>query len=409
MITINERFLQMPRSYLFADVANRVSAFKQQIDKNDIISLGIGDVTRPICIAASDAMHKAVDDLSQSYTFRGYGPEQGYEFLREAIVEYDYATRGIELRADEVFISDGAKSDTGNISDILGLGNRVAVTDPVYPVYVDSNAMAGRAGSFVENKWDNLEYLPCTAENSFVPALPKRHVDMIYLCYPNNPTGTVLSKKQLKKWVDYALKHKALILFDAAYEAYITDPEIPHSIYEIEGAKKVAIEFRSYSKTAGFTGVRCSYTVIPDELIVTTSHGEEVQLNTLWLRRQCTKFNGASYVAQRAAEATYTELGRRQVCENIQYYLHNAAFLKKALEDIGLVVYGGENSPYLWTKTPHGMTSWEFFDVLLQQAHIVATPGVGFGPSGEGYVRFTAFGKSKSYQTVAERLMKITL
>lgn len=408
MIQINDNYLKLPGSYLFASVASKAEAFRKELDKDDIISLGIGDVTRPLCSAVIDAMHSAVDDLSRSETFRGYGPEQGYAFLRQAIADNDYAPRGVKISADEIFISDGAKSDTGNIGDILGAGCKVAVTDPVYPVYVDSNAMAGRAGDYEGSSWSNLVYLPCHEENGFVPQLPSEIIDVVYLCYPNNPMGTVLTRKQLEKWVNYALDNDILIMYDAAYEAFITDPDVPHSIYEIEGSKKVAIEFRSYSKTAGFTGVRCGFVVIPDELRI-KSKGRDVRLNALWKRRQSTKFNGASYISQKGAAAIYTEEGRRQVRETISYYKQNAAYLKHALEEMGLKVFGGENAPYLWVATPGGMPSWDFFDFLLRQAHIICTPGAGFGPSGEGFIRFTAFGSRETYIEAAGRLKKLNI
>lgn len=405
MIRINDNYLKLPGSYLFASIAARAAAFRKELEKDDVISLGIGDVTQPLCPVAVEAMHRAVDDLASRENFHGYGPEQGYEFLRKAIADGDYATRGVKVSPDEIFISDGAKSDTGNIVDILGYG-RVAVTDPVYPVYVDSNAMAGRAGDYTGSRWSGITYLPCLEENGFVPQFPSEKLDVVYLCFPNNPMGTVLAKDELAKWVEYALRNDVLILYDAAYEAFITNPAVPHSIYEIEGAKKVAIEFRSYSKTAGFTGVRCGFVVIPNELSVKVD-GSEVRLNSLWKRRQCTKFNGASYISQRGAAAIYTEEGRRQVKETIAYYLQNAAYLKKALEDMGFKVYGGADAPYLWVRTPGGMPSWDFFDLLLRQAHLICTPGAGFGPSGEGYVRFTAFGSRESYTEAAERLRKL--
>lgn len=405
MIRINDNYLKLPGSYLFASIAARAAEFRKELEKDDVISLGIGDVTQPLCPVAVEAMHRAVDDLASRENFHGYGPEQGYEFLRKAIADGDYATRGVKVSPDEIFISDGAKSDTGNIVDILGHG-RVAVTDPVYPVYVDSNAMAGRAGDYTGSRWSGITYLPCLEENGFVPQFPSEKVDVVYLCFPNNPMGTVLAKDELTKWVEYALRNDVLILYDAAYEAFITNPAVPHSIYEIEGAKKVAIEFRSYSKTAGFTGVRCGFVVIPNELSVKVD-GSEVRLNSLWKRRQCTKFNGASYISQRGAAAIYTEEGRRQVKETIAYYLQNAAYLKKALEDMNFKVYGGADAPYLWVRTPDGMPSWDFFDLLLRQAHLICTPGAGFGPSGEGYVRFTAFGSRESYTEAAERLRKL--
>ena len=395
MALVNEHFLKLPGSYLFSDIAKKVNTFKITHPKRDIIRLGIGDVTRPLPKACIEAMHKAVEEMTSAETFRGYGPEQGYDFLIEAIIKNDYAPRGIHLSPTEVFVNDGAKSDTGNIGDILRHDNSVGVTDPIYPVYIDSNVMCGRAGVLdtESGKWSNVTYMPCTAENHFIPAIPEKRIDIVYLCYPNNPTGTTLTKAELKKWVDYALANDTLILFDAAYEAYIREPDIPHSIYEIKGAKKCAIEFRSFSKTAGFTGVRCGYTVVPKELTAATLEGERIPLNRLWNRRQCTKFNGTSYITQRAAEAIYTPEGKEQIQETINYYMTNARIMKDGLESTGLKVYGGVNAPYLWVKTPNGTSSWRFFDQMLYEANVVGTPGVGFGPSGEGYIRLTAFGE----------------
>lgn len=405
MALVNEHFLKLSDNYLFADIAKKVNAFKVLHPHTRVISLGIGDVTLPLCGAVVAAMHKAVEDMAVGTSFRGYGPEQGYDFLREAILKNDYAARGIQLDKDEIFINDGAKSDTGNIGDIVRWDNSIGVTDPVYPVYVDSNVMCGRAGVFENGKWSNVNYLPCTAENRFIPALPDRRVDMIYLCYPNNPTGTVLRKEELKKWIDYALKNDTLILFDAAYEAYIQDDTIPHSIYEIKGAKKVAIEFRSYSKTAGFTGVRCGYTIVPKEVTAVTLDGKErISLNHLWNRRQCTKFNGTSYISQRAAEAIYSAEGKGQVREMVTYYMTNAMIMRQALTELGLEVFGGENAPYIWVKTPRNVGSWKFFEDLLYGAGVVCTPGVGFGPSGEGYIRFTAFGKREDCEEAMARV-----
>ena len=400
MAQINENYLKLPGSYLFSDIAKKVAAYQAEHPEKEVIKMGIGDVTRPLVPAVIEAMHKAVDEMGTAEGFRGYGPEQGYDFLREKIVENDYAGLGIE--PDEIFVSDGAKSDCGNIGDIFGPENKVAVCDPVYPVYVDTNAMAGRAGDFAGDKWSNLYYMPCTAENGFMPELPKEKVDMIYLCFPNNPTGETLTKEQLKSWVDYARENGSVILFDSAYEAFITEADVPHSIYEVEGAKEVAIEFRSFSKTAGFTGTRCAYTVVPKALKV---NGTE--LNALWNRRQCTKFNGVPYVIQRAAEAVYTEEGRAQIRENIDYYLGNARIIRDALEKAGLEVYGGVNSPYVWAKTPDGMKSWDFFDKLLTEAGVVTTPGSGFGPSGEGYIRFTAFSTKESTEKAMDRMTNI--
>mgnify|MGYP000654761609 FL=1 len=397
MSLINENFLKLQDSYLFSTIAKKVAKYTEENPDKQIIKLGIGDVTRPIVPACVEAMHKAVDEIGTAEGFKGYGPEQGYDFLRTAIVENDYKTRGVEIEKDEIFVSDGAKCDCGNIVDIFGKGNKVAITDPVYPVYLDTNIMSGR----------EVIYLPVTAENNFVPELPKEKVDMIYLCFPNNPTGTVLTKEELKKWIDYAKENNSVILYDAAYEAFITEENIPHSIYEVEGAKEVAIEFRSYSKTAGFTGVRCAYVVIPKELKGKTKDGEEVSYNKLWNRRTCTKFNGVSYIVQRAAEATYSEEGRKQIQENINYYLENARIIKQGLEKAGFTCYGGVNSPYVWLKVPDGMTSWEFFDELLEKANVVGTPGSGFGPHGEGYFRLTAFGTKENTQKAIERIMNL--
>ena len=394
MSLINENFLELQDSYLFSTIAKKVAKFTKENPDKKLIKLGIGDVTKPIVPAVLDAMHKAVDEIGTQEGFKGYGPEQGYEFLRNAIVENDYKSRGVEIEPDEVFVSDGAKCDCGNIVDIFGKDNKVAITDPVYPVYLDTNIMSGR----------EVIYLPVTAENNFVPELPKEKVDMIYLCFPNNPTGTILNKEKLKKWVDYAKENQSIILYDAAYEAFITEKEIPHSIYEVEGAKEVAIEFKSYSKTAGFTGVRCAYVVIPKALKGYTKKGEEVILNKLWNRRTCTKFNGVSYVVQRAAEATYSKEGKKQIKENINYYLENAKIIKQGLEEAGFTCYGGVNSPYIWLKVPEGITSWEFFDELLEKANVVGTPGSGFGPHGEGYFRLTAFNTKENTLEAIERI-----
>ncbi len=401
MALVNIHFLNLQNNYLFADIAKRVNAFKVTHPKADIVSLGIGDVTQPLCPAVVEAMHRAADEMATTAGFHGYGPEQGYDFLKEAILKNDFLTRGIHLDIDEVFINDGAKSDTGNFQEILHWDNFIGVTDPIYPVYIDSNVMIGRCGSFDNGRWSNVVYMPCTAENGFIPEIPKnRHMDVIYLCYPNNPTGTVVTKQELRKWVNYALKNDALIMFDAAYQAYIRDPEIPHSIYE----RKCAVEFRSYSKTAGFTGIRCGYTIVPKDLTLANFEGERISVNKLWNRRQCTKFNGASYISQKAAEATYTEEGKAQVQQTIDYYMHNAQKMLHVLRKLGYEVYGGENAPYIWMKTPQGVGSWQFFEQLLYGANVVCTPGVGFGPSGEGYVRFTAFG---SHETTEEALMRI--
>ena len=406
MALVNEHFLKLPNNYLFSDIAKKVNAFKVSHPKTDLIRLGIGDVTRPLPQASIEAMHKAVDELANKETFHGYGPEQGYDFLIDAVLRPDYAPRGVYLEPGEVFISDGAKSDTGNIGDILRHDNSIGVTDPIYPVYIDSNVMCGRAGILEDGRWSNVVYLPCLSENNFVPEIPDRRIDILYLCYPNNPTGTVISKAELKKWVNYALENDTLILYDAAYEAYIQDPDIPHSIYEIKGAKKVAIEFRSFSKTAGFTGVRCGYTVVPKELTAATLEGERIPLNRMWNRRQCTKFNGTSYITQRGAEAIYTPEGKKQVKAIIQYYMANARIMKEALESTGLKVFGGENAPYLWVKTPGEVNSWKFFEQMLYEANVVGTPGVGFGPSGEGYIRLTAFGERADCEEAMKRIRK---
>lgn len=383
---ICENYLKLSESYLFSEIARKVNDYKKKHPEADVISLGIGDVTQPLAPAVVGALHKAADEMAVAASFRGYGPERGYDFLREAIVENDFRRKGIDVEADEIFVSDGAKSDTGNFQELLSEKCVVAVTDPVYPVYVDSNLMAGRT----------IVKLPCTPENGFVPQLPSDHVDVIYLCYPNNPTGTTLTKAQLKAWVDYATQEEALILYDAAYEAYIQSEDVPHSIYEIPGASRCAVEFRSYSKTAGFTGIRCGYTVVPKTLTV--------PLNALWNRRQCTKFNGASYLSQRAAEAIYTSRGKVQIKETISRYMKNAHMMRASLTDLGFKVYGGIDAPYLWVKTPGNMTSWEFFDWMLRSAHIVCTPGVGFGDQGEGFVRLTAFGTHENTLKALRRI-----
>lgn len=407
MVQLNENYLKLPGSYLFSDIAKKVNALRESRPDAKIIRLGIGDVTRPLPRACIDAIHKATDEMATAEGFRGYGPEQGYAFLREAIVAHDFQPLVPDVSADEIFVSDGAKSDTGNIGDILGVGNKIAVTDPVYPVYVDTNVMAGRAGTLgADGRWNNLVYLPCVEENDFVPALPDVPVDVVYLCYPNNPTGTTLTRGQLKVWVDYALANGALILFDAAYEAFITEDDVPHSIYEIAGARECAIEFRSFSKTAGFTGTRCAYTVVPKTLKVKSAGGESIALHRLWNRRQTTKFNGVPYIVQRAAEAVFSPEGQVEVKANIAHYLGNAKTIREALLGIGLKVWGGVNSPYVWVKTPAGMTSWQFFDHLLHDLNVVGTPGSGFGPSGEGYFRLTGFGSAEQTREACERLKK---
>ena len=405
MALVNDHFLKLPSNYLFADIAKKVNAFKATHPNAHVISLGIGDVTQPLAPAVIEAIHKAADEMAVQATFRGYGPEQGYDFLREAILKNDFLPRGIHLDINEIFVNDGAKSDTGNIQELVRWDNSIGVTDPIYPVYIDSNVMIGRAGvKDEEGRWSNVLYMPCTAENGFVPQIPDRRVDVIYLCYPNNPTGTVISKSELRKWVNYALKNDTLIFYDAAYQAYIQDDDIPHSIYEIRGARKCAIEFHSYSKTAGFTGVRCGYTVVPKEVTAATLTGERIPLNPLWNRRQCTKFNGTSYISQRAAEATYTPEGKQQIRQTIDYYMQNAHRMLETLRGLGFACYGGENAPYIWVKTPGSSSSWSFFEEMLYGAHVVCTPGVGFGPAGEGYVRFTAFGSQDQTSEALQRI-----
>jgi LL-diaminopimelate aminotransferase len=408
MIKINENFLKLQAGYLFPEISRRVKAFKSTNQKAKIISLGIGDVTEPLPASIIKAMHKAVDEMGRRDTFHGYGPEQGYDFLIEAVLENDYRQRGVELEASEVFISDGTKCDIGNFQEILGTDNIVAIPDPVYPVYVDSNVMAGRTGSAdKKGQYAGIVYLPCTAENNFVPELPRESVDIIYLCFPNNPTGAVATKEQLSKWVNFAHENKAIILFDAAYEAFISDAEIPHSIYEIDGAKEVAAEFRSFSKSAGFTGIRCAYTIVPSQLKAYTSNAEAVEVNARWHRRHCTKFNGTSYISQAAAAAIYTKQGRQQTRKIIDIYMSNAALIRQSLIKLGYEVYGGVNAPYIWLKTPAGLSSWEFFDRLLQKAHIVGTPGSGFGPSGEGYFRLSAFGRPEDIKEAMRRFGRL--
>lgn len=404
MFRINENFQKLPGSYLFAEVARRVKAYQEKHSDCEIIRLGIGDVTKPLVPAVIEAMHAAVEEMGHEETFHGYGPDFGYDFLINAIREGDYAQRGVEVAFDEVFISDGAKCDVGNIQELFSPDAVIAVTDPVYPVYVDSNAMAGRAGDYVDGRWNRLVYLPCNAENGFVPPLPEMDVDVIYLCYPNNPTGTVLTKAQLKRFVDWAKAHGALIIYDAAYRAYVTNPDIPLSIYEVEGARNVAIECNSFSKTAGFTGTRCAYTVIPHEVCGIGQHGEKVALNDLWKRRMATKFNGVSYPVQRGAAAVYTPEGQAQIKAVIADYMENARIVRDSLTAKGFTVFGGTDAPYIWLKTPDGMDSWTFFDKLLDECHIVGTPGAGFGPSGEGYFRLTAFNTREKTMQAMERV-----
>ncbi len=399
---INDNFLKIEGSYLFATVAKKQQEYQKANPDKEVIRLSIGDVTRPLAPAVIDAMHKAVDEMAHEETFQGYPPAYGYDFLLNAIQKNDYADIGVDITTDEIFVSDGAKSDCGNIGDIFSVDNKVAICDPVYPVYLDANIMDGRSGDKGENGlFENIVYMPCTAENGFMPELPKEKVDVIYLCFPNNPIGVTASKEQLKVWVDYALENDALILFDSAYKAFITDGS-PESIYEVEGAKKCAIEFRSFSKTAGFTGVRCGYTVVPKELVF-----NGVELNSLWARRQATKFNGVGYVTQRAAEAIYSEEGKKQTKEVIEYYQRNSKVIFDGLTEAGFTCYGAKNSPYVWLAVPEGMTSWEFFDELLEKCQVVGTPGSGFGPSGEGYLRLTGFGTYEKTLEAVDRVKKV--
>ncbi len=404
MLKINDNYLKLPGSYLFSTIAKKVQAFTEANPDKKIIRLGIGDVTQPLSPAIITALHGAVDDMSKAETFHGYAPDLGYAFLREAIAANDYAARGCDIAADEIFISDGAKSDSGNIGDIFSVDNKIAVCDPVYPVYVDTNAMAGRTGDYVadQQKWSNVIYMPCTSETNFAPELPKETPDIIYLCFPNNPTGSTITKSELQKWVDYANENGAVIIYDAAYEAYISEENVPHSIYECDGAQTCAIELRSFSKNAGFTGVRLGFTVIPKAL-----KREGTTLHSLWARRHGTKFNGAPYIVQRAGEAVYSEEGKEQTKQLIAYYMNNAKVILEGLKAAGYTVSGGVNAPYIWLKTPDKMTSWEFFDNLLEKANVVGTPGSGFGPSGEGYFRLTAFGSYENTIAAVERIKKM--
>ncbi len=397
MVKANLNFSKLPQRYLFLDIAKRVAAYSEKHPDADIIRMGIGDVTRPLVPAVIEAMHKAVDDCASKETFHGYGPERGYQWLREAIVKGDYLPFGVQMNPDDIFINDGAKSDTGNIGDILAPGTVVGITDPVYPVYVDTNLMRGNI----------IKYITCSADNGFTGDIPEEKLDVIYLCYPNNPTGAVITRAKLKQWVDYALESGALIMYDSAYEAFIRDHEIPHSIYEIDGARNCAIEFRSFSKTAGFTGIRCGYTVIPQELMVKDESGKMVSLNALWERRQSCKFNGASYISQRGALAVYSDQGRAQTRATIDYYLETARIIRESMQEIGLNPQGGENAPYIWAQTPDGMDSWEFFDILLEKAQVVVTPGSGFGPAGQGYFRITSFADRQRTIEAMERIKKV--
>ncbi|ANV84086.1 LL-diaminopimelate aminotransferase [Picosynechococcus sp. PCC 7003] len=406
MVRINENYLKLKAGYLFPEIARRVNGFLAENPNAPIIKLGIGDVTEPLPAACREAMAKAIDDMGDRANFKGYGPEQGYAWLREKIAAHDFQARGCDIDASEIFVSDGAKCDTGNILDIFGKDNTIAVTDPVYPVYVDTNVMAGHTGEADESgKYGGLTYIPITADNDFVAQIPTEKVDLIYLCFPNNPTGATATKEQLQAWVDYAKANGSIIFFDAAYEAFITDESLPHSIYELEGAKDCAIEFRSFSKNAGFTGTRCAFTVVPKNLTVTTSNGQAVQLWSLWNRRQSTKFNGVSYIVQRGAEAVYSEAGQAQIKALIDFYLENAAIIRRELQAVGFDVYGGVNAPYVWVKTPAGLSSWDFFDKLLINCNVVGTPGSGFGAAGEGYFRISAF---NSRENVLEAMKRIT-
>lgn len=407
MIQVNPNFLKLEANYLFADIERKVAEYKSAHPEKHVISLGVGDVTRPLVPAVIEALLRAVSDMGDAERFHGYGPYGGYSFLRDLIMEYDYRARGIEIEADEIFVSDGAKSDVGNFQELFSRDSIVAVQDPVYPVYVDSNVLAGRGGEKVDGQWSRIVYLPCDSANSFEPALPNRHADMIYLCSPNNPTGTALTRKALQGWVDYARAEGSLILYDSAYEAFIRDADVPHSIYEIEGAKEVAVEFRSFSKTAGFTGLRCAYVVVPKAIRISDGKKGTIELNHCWYRRQCTKYNGCPYIVQRAASAVYSEQGRREVMEVIAGYQKNADLLSKSLSEFGLKVYGGVNAPYIWVKTPGDTGSWAFFDRLLKEAALVCTPGAGFGKSGEGYVRLTAFGDPANTLEAIERIRKL--
>lgn len=405
MARINENYLKLQAGYLFPEIGRRVREFQQANPGADVIKMGIGDVTLPLTPSVIKAFHEGVDEMSKTETFKGYGPEQGYGFLREAIAKSEYQSRGADIDADEIFISDGSKCDTGNILEIFGSENIIAVQDPVYPVYVDTSVMGGRTGKYLQSGYyEGIVYLPCTAGNGFIPEIPDKKVDVVFLCYPNNPTGTTATKEELKKWVDYAIRNKSVILFDAAYEAYISDPSIPHSIYEIDGAREVAIEFRSLSKTAGFTGTRCAYTVIPKTLMASTATGEQKPLYPLWFRRHTTKFNGVSYPVQKAAAAIYTPEGKKEVKETVNYYMNNARILRENLAKLGFTVYGGINAPYVWVNSGRGIKSWDLFDKLLNEANVVGTPGSGFGPSGEGYFRFSSFAQHENVVKAMDRL-----
>ena len=405
MARINDSYLKLQAGYLFPEIGRRVKEFTDATTDAQVIRLGIGDVTLPLAPAVLKAFHEGVDDMAQGESFHGYGPEQGYDWLSQIIIDKAYKPLGVDLKTSEVFISDGSKCDCANILDIFDLGNKVAICDPVYPVYNDTNVMVGRTGQADDKGYyEGIHYMPCTGANNFTPSIPNEKVDVIYLCYPNNPTGAVATKEDLKKWVDYALANDAVILFDAAYEAFITEAEIPHSIYEVEGARECAIEFRSFSKTAGFTGVRCGLVVVPEELMGTTADGSKYSFNKLWNRRQTTKFNGVSYPVQKAAAAVYSEEGWAQIRETIDYYMENARIIREGLTAAGITCFGGVNAPYIWLETPDGMTSWDFFDKLLNECHVVGTPGSGFGPSGEGYFRLSAFGDRANVETAVQRI-----
>ncbi len=407
MALINENYLKLQAGYLFPEIGRRVNEFVKANPDKKVIKMGIGDVTQPLVPSVVKAFHEGVEEMASSHSFKGYGPEQGYAFLREAIAENSYQKRGIDISADEIFISDGSKCDTGNIQEIFGHENKIGICDPVYPVYADTTVMAGKTGSYNSGHYEGIIYMPCTKENGFIPELPSETPDLIFLCYPNNPTGTVASKEELKKWVDFAIKNNSIILYDSAYEAFITDDAIPRSIYEIEGAKKVAIEFRSFSKTAGFTGTRCAFTVIPEDLQAFDKNGNSYKVKTFWNRRQSTKFNGVSYPVQKAAAAIFTEEGKKEVAEVIAFYLENARIMKASLAEAGYEVYGGTNAPYIWVKTKNGMSSWEFFDKVLNEANVVGTPGSGFGPAGEGYFRFSAFNDRENVLEAMERIKNL--
>jgi LL-diaminopimelate aminotransferase len=408
MALINENYLKLQAGYLFPEIGRRVREFAAANPDKKIIRMGIGDVTRPLVPSVVKAFHEGVEEMGSAATFKGYGPEQGYEFLREAIAKNDYQARGIDISADDIFVSDGSKCDTGNIQEIFGHDNKIAICDPVYPVYADTTVMSGKTGVCQPNGYfEGIIYMPCTEANGFIPELPDERPDLIFLCFPNNPTGTVATKEELQKWVDYARANNSIILYDAAYEAFIVDPEIPHSIYEIEGAKDVAIEFRSFSKTAGFTGTRCAFTVVPSEVKAFDRNGNALPVKPLWMRRQTTKFNGVSYPVQKAAAAIYTEQGKKEVKEVIEYYLENARIMRESLSAAGYTVYGGENAPYVWVKT-NGYASWDFFDKLLTEANVVGTPGSGFGPAGEGYFRFSAFADRENVLEAMERIKKLS-